>query len=62
VEKTEKNLSLKASAVSDYAKYEIQSRKIDFLPTMMYTSRVHKFSIKNTSIIKLSYNCKIVSA
>ena len=29
---------------------------------MMYTSRVHKFSIKNTSLIKLSYNCKIVSA
>lgn len=29
---------------------------------MMYTSRVHKFNIKNTSIIKLNYNCKIVSA
>ncbi len=29
---------------------------------MMYTSRVHKFNIKNTSIIKLHYNCKIVSA
>ena len=29
---------------------------------MMYTSRVHKFNVKNTSTIKLSYNCKIVSA
>lgn len=48
--------------MSDYAKYEIQSRKVDFLPTMMYTSRVHKFSLKNTSTTKMSYNCKIVSA
>ena len=29
---------------------------------MMYTSRVHKFNLKNTSTIKLHYNCKIVSA
>jgi len=29
---------------------------------MMYTSRVHKFNVKNTSSIKLNYNCKIVSA
>ena len=29
---------------------------------MMYTSRVHKFSVKNTSTIKLQYHCKIVSA
>lgn len=29
---------------------------------MMYTSRVHKFTVKNTSTIKLNYNCKIVSA
>jgi hydrocephalus-inducing protein len=28
----------------------------------MYTSRVHKFTIKNTSTIKMHYNCKIVSA
>lgn len=62
VEKTEKSLTLKASAVADYSKYEIQSRKVDFLPTMMYTSRVHKFNLKNTSTTKMIYNCKIVSA
>lgn len=28
----------------------------------MYTSRVHKFSVKNTSLISLRFNCKIVSA
>jgi len=29
---------------------------------MMYTSRVHKFSVKNISTIKMNYSCKIVSA
>lgn len=62
VEKTEKNLNLKASAVADYAKYDIQGRKVDFLPTMMYTSRVHKINLKNTSTIKMHYNCKIVNS
>lgn len=28
---------------------------------MMYTSRMHKFTIKNTSAIKLNYRCKIAS-
>jgi hydrocephalus-inducing protein len=29
---------------------------------MMYTTRVHKFQVKNTSTIKMNFNCKIVSA
>jgi hydrocephalus-inducing protein len=41
VDKTEKNVILKASAVSDYAKYEVSSREIFFKPTLMYTSRSH---------------------
>lgn len=45
----------------DYVRYEINDKVIDFLPTMMYTSRMHKVSIKNTSTIKMNYNCKIVS-
>ena len=28
----------------------------------MYTSRVHKFSLNNTSLIELKYTCKVVSA
>jgi hydrocephalus-inducing protein len=43
-------------------KYEVSEKAIDFLPTMMYTSRVHKFSIKNVSSIKMVYACKIVSS
>jgi len=54
-------LTLKASAVCDYAKYEVIDKIVDFLPTMMYTSRVHKVSVKNISTIKMNYNCKIVS-
>ena len=46
----------------DYAKYEISDKVVDFLPTMMYTGRVHKVSVKNISTIKMNYNCKIVSS
>lgn len=55
-------MTLKATAVCDYAKYEVTDKVIDFLPTMMYTSRVHKVSVKNISTIKMNYNCKIVSS
>jgi hydrocephalus-inducing protein len=40
----------------------VNEKAIDFYPTMMYTSRVHKFTVKNTSTIKMHYNCRIVSA
>ena len=45
-----------------YNKSNISEKVIDFHPTMMYTSRSHKISLKNTSTIKLQYSCKIVSA
>lgn len=53
---------MKCSAVADYTRYEVESKAINFLATMMYTSRVHKFMLKNTSLINLKYLCKIVSA
>lgn len=62
VDKSEKTITLKVSAVADYTRYDIESKAINFLPTLMYTSRVHKFVVKNTSLISLRYNCKIVSA
>lgn len=49
IEKTERNVNLKSSATVDYAKYECDTREVWFKPTLMYTSRVHKFNIKNTS-------------
>lgn len=41
VDKTEKNVTLKVSVISDYAKYEVDSREIFFKQTLMYTSRNH---------------------
>ena len=62
IEKTEKNLTLKANAVSDYVKYDCETREIFFAPTLMFTSRIFTFNLKNTSLIQMKYVCKIVSA
>ena len=61
IEKTEKNVTLKVSAVSDFAKFEVESREIVFKPTLMYTSRTHSFKVKNTCLIALKYSCKIIA-
>jgi len=60
IEKTEKNIPLKINAVSDFARYEVDTREIYFKPTLMYTTRIHKFNVKNTSLIALKYQCRIV--
>lgn len=62
LEKTERSINLKISGVADYAKYEIDSKMVHFLPTMMFTQRTHVLKIKNISLIKMSYRCKVVSA
>ncbi|EGR28756.1 hypothetical protein IMG5_169530, partial [Ichthyophthirius multifiliis] len=61
IEKTETNVTLKTSAISDYAKYEVDTREIFFKPTLIYTSRTHTFKVKNTSLINIKYSCKIIS-
>jgi hydrocephalus-inducing protein len=48
--------------VCDYAKYECSVANIDFKPTLMYANRSYKFTIKNKSLINLSYNFKIVNS
>jgi hydrocephalus-inducing protein len=53
-------LTLKASAVSDFAKYEVETREIYFKPTSMYTTMVHNFKLKNISLIHMKYYCKII--
>lgn len=62
VDGSEKNVPLKTTLVCDYAKYECQTRNIEFKPTLMYASRSYKFSLKNTSLITLNYNFKIVNS
>jgi len=43
-------------------KYECVTKNIDFKPTLMYASRTFKFAVKNTSLITLNYNFKIVNS
>ena len=62
LEKTERNVTLKATATADYARFECETKEVCFKPTLMYTTRVHKFSVKNTSLITTKYSMKIVSA
>ncbi|EGR29178.1 hypothetical protein IMG5_161280 [Ichthyophthirius multifiliis] len=60
IEKTDKNITLKVSGISDYSKYEIQSKEIFFKPTLMYTSRNYIFNVKNISLIPFNYTCTII--
>ena len=62
VEGNDKNIALKASCVIDHANYTCEVKQVDFKPTLMYASKSYKFSIKNTSLISLDYNFKIVNA
>ena len=60
IDKTEKNVQLKVSAVADYARYEVATKEIFFKSTLMYTSRVHTFDLKNTSLININYKSRII--
>ena len=52
---------IKVSATSDFASFECETKEILFKPTLMFQNRAHKFSLKNTSKIALSYHWKIVN-
>ena len=41
MDKSEKAVTLKATATSDFTKYEVESRQVYFKPTLMYTTRIH---------------------
>ena len=62
IEGSEKHIPLKTSLVADYARYECQVSNIEFKPTLMYASRTFKFTVKNTSLINISFNFKIVNS
>jgi hydrocephalus-inducing protein len=59
VENSQKDISVKCSATSDYPKYECTTNHVYFKPTLMYQTRSYKFSVKNTSLISYPYTCKI---
>lgn len=62
VDGSEKTTVLKASCVIDHASYDCTVAKVDFKPTLMYASRSYKFTIKNTALINLDFNFKIVNS
>lgn len=53
---------LKTSCIIDRASYQCATKQIDFKSTLMYATRSMKFAIKNTSLIGLEYNFKIVNS
>ena len=62
VDKTEKTLNLKTSAIADYTRYECETKEIFFKPTSMYTTRTFQFKLRNSSTIKMKYVCKLVDS
>jgi hydrocephalus-inducing protein len=62
VEGSDKTIPLKTTLVCDQIKYDCTAKTIDFKPTLMYASRSYKFAIKNTSLITMNYNFKIVNS
>ena len=62
VDGSDKNIVLKATCVIDHASYTCDVKQVDFKPTLMYAQRNFKFTVKNTSLISLNYNFKIVNS
>jgi hypothetical protein len=62
VDSVPKQQILKTSCIIDRASYDCAVKNIDFKPTLMYETRQMKFTIKNTSLIGLEYNFKIVNS
>ena len=62
IDKTDKTLALKTSVISDFARYETETKEIFFKPTLMYTTMTHPFKLRNSSTIKMKFVCKIVNA
>ena len=62
VDGSDKSVPLKTTLLCDHVKYDCSTKNIDFKPTLMYASRTFKFAIKNTSLITMNYNFKIVNS
>ena len=55
VDKSEKYLPVKVTAISDYAKYECKIKEIRFKPTVMSGTRKFDFQLRNASMTALNY-------
>ena len=54
-----KDLTLRVTAISDVIKYTIDTKDIEFSPTMMYQSRFVEIKMTNTSLIKFEYSWEL---
>ncbi len=59
---TSRSQQLKTSCIIDRASYDCAMKQMDFKPTLIYATRSMKFTIKNTSLVALDYNFKIVNS
>ena len=62
VDKSQKQVTLKVSAVADFIKYACDYSEIRFASTLMFATRSFKFPLRNTSSIAMPYKFKICSA
>ncbi|OHT16514.1 hypothetical protein TRFO_41759 [Tritrichomonas foetus] len=52
----QKDLQLRVFAVSDFIKYDISTKEIEFSSTMMFEKRSMEFTMTNTSQIRFEFN------
>lgn len=62
VDKTQKQVILKVTAIADYIKYSCEYQEIRFASTLMFATRSFKFPLRNSSTIAMPYKFKICSA
>jgi len=62
IDKTQKQVPLKVTAVADYIRYNCEFQEIRFASTLMFASRSYKLPLKNIAKIAMPYRFKICSA
>ena len=55
----QKDLIFRVSAISDVIKYTIDTKEIEFAPTMMYQTRLCEVRLSNISSIRLEYSWEL---
>ena len=53
-------LVLKVSGTADYVKYECDTRSVVFRPTMMFQTRVYRFTLRNPGTTRLSFDWRVL--
>ena len=62
IDKTQRQVVLKATSVADYIKYSCEYQEIRFASTLMFATRSFQFPLSNACTIAMPYKFKICSA